>query len=185
MLQTRLSSPQAQAALRIKLADRAVLAPEQALASDPARNQLLVRLDLDLNGILRVTATEKATGLAKQVVIDNAMERFRQRSSAGARDRLDALLPDQVKWSLADEERLEEPAEKPPMADPELDDSLASANALLAKSDSLARDANPEDAAEMQRLAAALREAIASRSLAEIERIVPEVEDLVFYLADH
>ena len=50
----------------------------EGLAEVPAGNQILVRLDLDLNGILKVTATERATGLAKHVVIDNAMERFRK-----------------------------------------------------------------------------------------------------------
>ena len=44
----------------------------EGLAEVPAGNQILVRLDLDLNGILKVTATERGTGLAKHVVIDNA-----------------------------------------------------------------------------------------------------------------
>ncbi|HEV3005145.1 MAG TPA: Hsp70 family protein, partial [Pirellulales bacterium] len=51
----------------------------QGLARVPSPNQILVRLELDLNGILKVTATERATGLAKHVVIDNMIERFRQR----------------------------------------------------------------------------------------------------------
>lgn len=62
------------------------------LAKVPAPNQVLVRLELDLNGILRVTATEKATGLAKQIVVDNMMERFRHRQSVDAQDRLDAMF---------------------------------------------------------------------------------------------
>src|SRR6266567_3290099 len=33
----------------------------------PAGNEILCRMDLDLDGILRVTATEKRTGLAKQI----------------------------------------------------------------------------------------------------------------------
>ena len=51
-----------------------------------------MRLDLDLNGILKVTATERATGLAKHVVIDNATERFRTQQRSDAIDRLDAFL---------------------------------------------------------------------------------------------
>ena len=64
----------------------------QGLADVPAPNDLLVRLDLDLSGILRVTATERATGLAKQVVIDNMMERFRKRERVNAIERLEALF---------------------------------------------------------------------------------------------
>ncbi len=64
----------------------------EGLAEVPAGNQILVRLDLDLNGILKVTATERATGLAKHVVIDNATERFRQSQRSDAVDRLEAVF---------------------------------------------------------------------------------------------
>ena len=47
----------------------------EGLADVHAGNQIVVRLDLDLDGILKVTATERATGLARQVTIDNATER--------------------------------------------------------------------------------------------------------------
>lgn len=62
------------------------------LAPVPAPNDILVRLELNLNGILKVTATERSTGLAKQVVIENMMERFRKRQRAGAVERLSALF---------------------------------------------------------------------------------------------
>src|SRR5690606_13660885 len=51
----------------------------EGLADVHAGNQIVVRLDLDLDGILNVTSTERATGLARRVTIDNAMERFRAR----------------------------------------------------------------------------------------------------------
>ncbi len=62
------------------------------LAEVPAGNQIMVKLDLDLNGILKVTATERATGLAKHIVIDSAMERFRKSQRSDAVDRLDAVF---------------------------------------------------------------------------------------------
>ena len=74
----------------------------EGLAKVPAGNQILVRLDLDLSGILKVTATERATGLAKQVTIDNAMERFRTRQRSDAVDRLEAVF-----GTLEDEEEAE------------------------------------------------------------------------------
>ncbi len=64
----------------------------EGLAKVPAGNEILVRFDLDLSGILKVTATERATGLAKHVVIDNAMERFRKRERSDAIDRLEAIM---------------------------------------------------------------------------------------------
>ena len=42
----------------------------------PAGNQLVVQLDLTLDGTLKVSAREKATGLLKQITIENAIARF-------------------------------------------------------------------------------------------------------------
>ena len=64
----------------------------EGLAAVPAGNELLVRLDLDLSGILKVTATERATGLAKRITIDNAAERFRTRQRSDAIERLEATF---------------------------------------------------------------------------------------------
>jgi molecular chaperone DnaK len=64
----------------------------EGLARVDAGNQIVVRLDLDLNGILKVTATERLTGLAQRVTIDNAIERFRSRQRTSAVDRLEAIF---------------------------------------------------------------------------------------------
>ena len=45
----------------------------EGLAPVPAGNQLVVQLDLNLDGILKVSAREKATGLQKQITIENAL----------------------------------------------------------------------------------------------------------------
>jgi len=42
----------------------------EGLSSVPAGNPVLIRFELDLNGLLTVTATEKATGLSKTVTMD-------------------------------------------------------------------------------------------------------------------
>src|SRR5262249_28983051 len=48
----------------------------QGLAAVPAGNQIVVQLDLNLDGMLRVSARERATGLQKQVTIENAFARY-------------------------------------------------------------------------------------------------------------
>ncbi len=53
----------------------------EGLAAADAGNEILVRFNLDLNGILKVTAEEHATGLQKQLKIENAVSRFRRESS--------------------------------------------------------------------------------------------------------
>ena len=42
----------------------------------PAGNQIVVQLDLTLDGMLKVSAREKATGLQKQITIENALARY-------------------------------------------------------------------------------------------------------------
>jgi ElaB/YqjD/DUF883 family membrane-anchored ribosome-binding protein len=55
---------------------------------------------------------------------------------------------------------------------------------LIAKSEQLAEQSNPADASEMRQLVRQIREAIARHSQADMERFVPQLEDLVFYLQD-
>ena len=158
----------------------------EGLADVNAGNQIVVRLDLDISGILKVTATERITGLARRVTIDNAMERFRKQQRTDAVDRLEAIF-----------ETAEEAPEAPPAltaapAAPDQDDltpgqrqAIQSAHDLIAKAEQVLPRANSEDAAELKALLTDLRSAVAHRSEDEIRRVAVEVEDLVFYLEDH
>ena len=172
----------------------------QGLSAVTAPNQILVRLDLDLNGILRVTATERATGLAKQVVIDNMMERFRHRERTDAIERIDALFADSDDFEGEEDEEFDEDEEDAedfgPEAVPEgaaqvpeggfaeLQRAVEAADVQIAKAGSLEASASKEDAAEMKGLIQDLRAAAARGVLADIRRITTELEDLIFYLND-
>jgi molecular chaperone DnaK len=159
------------------------------LADVNAGNQIVVRLDLDLNGILKVTATERATGLARQVTIDNAMERFRRHHRTDAIDRLEAAfrtaddLPGLPPPDFADAGAGVGADASPPDPD-DLQAAFQQARDLIARASRVLPGANPEDVAELQALLEDLRSAIERRSAQEIERIAAEVEDLVFYLED-
>ena len=166
----------------------------EGLAEVPAGNQILVRLDLDLSGILKVTATERATGLAKHVVIDNAMERFRKRERSDAVDRLEAVLGT-VEGAAGPEAILRLPGPAASGGEPEaaspgdglapaLRQAIESAKALIAKAEAVLPSANAEDALELQGMLADLRNAIQIQSEEKIRAAMREVEDLVFYLED-
>ena len=156
----------------------------EGLADVPAPNRILVRLDLDLNGILRVTATESATGLAKQVVIDNMMERFRRRERVDALERLEAMFGADSE-AAAETERLEESGEAEEEAmEPALKDMVSSAQTMIDKATQAEASAHPEDAAELKALVAELETAISRRSAEDVGRIAAEVEDLLFYLEE-
>ena len=163
----------------------------EGLAEVPAGNQILVRLDLDLNGILKVTATERATGLAKHVVIDNAMERFHQRQRSDAVDRLEAVFgtleePYEPVSALMGPAQKHDPASMIPPDDlaPSVRQAVESAQALAAKAEALVPDANSEDALELRAMLADLQAAVDRRAEDEIRAVSREVEELVFYLED-
>ena len=158
----------------------------EGLADVPAHNQILVKLDLDLNGILRVTATERMTGLARHVVIDNMMERFRRKHRAGALERLDQVFDNAIDAEAA-QATFQDPAAEEAAAeilDPELRAAIESAEAMILKAGEAERAAHAEDAAELKGLLADLRSAVDSRSEVDIRKITAEIEDLVFYLDD-
>ena len=152
----------------------------EGFADVESGNPIVVRLDLDLNGILKVTATERRTGLARSVTIDNAMERFRRRERLDAIERLDAVFgdseePDAVKAVEA------EPEEE---MQPSLREAIGTARALLAKAQKVLPSANNDDATELAALLTDLKAALDRRSEQDIKRVSAELEDLVFYLED-
>jgi molecular chaperone DnaK len=163
----------------------------EGLADVHAGNQIAVRLDLDLDGILHVTATERATGLARQVTIDNAMQRFRAKHRTDAVDRLDDLFEPTSDESsplhLFSETEIEAdlatpgPADEPGLA-PEVREAIRSADRLIERAERALPDANPEDASELIAMLKDLRAAIDRRAEADIRRISAELEDLIFYL---
>jgi molecular chaperone DnaK len=162
----------------------------EGLAEVPAGNEILVRLDLDLNGILKVTATERATGLAKHVVIDSATERFRSQQRSDAIDRLDAFLEGPTELldqplGLTGPQSDDDSSESGPDALPlSLREAIESADALSNQAKRVVATANAQDAEELRTLLHDLDTAIARQDEAQVRSIVQKVEDLVFYLQD-
>jgi molecular chaperone DnaK len=158
----------------------------EGLAEVSRGNEILVRLDLDLNGILKVTATERATGLAKHIVIDNAMERFRQSQRSDAVDRLEAVFGTlEQPFESSSEPVLDEDDVQPDLdLAPDFRTLVESAQSLTLKAKGLVPDANPEDADELRAMLADLEAAVARKSEDDIRSISREVEELVFYLQD-
>jgi molecular chaperone DnaK len=163
----------------------------EGLAEVPAGNQILVRLDLDLNGILKVTATERGTGLAKHVVIDSAIERFRTRQRSDAVDRLESVLGSASSpFDLTAEINGAGPqndnggASSQDAIDPALREAIESAEDLAAKARAVMSTANAQDAEELKNMLADMDAAIARHDETTLRSILRKVEDLVFYLQD-
>lgn len=152
------------------------------LADAKQGNEILVRFDLDLDGILTVAATEKLTGLEEELTIDNAMSRFRSENRESAKARLEAVFS-------GDETAAADPPGQP-AADPvenlspELKEVIGKANELLAQADRLMANANPRDAEEMRELMDQLRETVQARTPGDIHDASAKLDDLVFYLQE-
>ena len=166
----------------------------QGLARVPAGNPIVVQLDLTLDGILKVSAREKATGLQKQVTIENPFASYRREERAVAQQRLNQL------WSDAETENGEDEGEDngeqeqpdfPESAAPRLvpgpregQRETVQARALLEKAERLVVAAPPEDKPELERLMTAVRNALADRRWDELARACDELSDVLFYLED-
>jgi molecular chaperone DnaK len=96
----------------------------EGLSPVPAGNEVLCRMDLDLDGILRVTATEKRTGLAKHITIEGATTAMSDAQMAEARRRMRDLFGDPEDLAQAD---LDEDALADDEADPDDDIDLEEA----------------------------------------------------------
>lgn len=154
----------------------------EGLADVKRGNEILVRFDLDLDGILTVTAVEKATGLEENLTIDNAMSRFRSEDHDSAKTRLDAAFAE-PKATAVDQpqQSVTEPDDDLP---PELKQTIGKANELLTQANRLLVDANERDAEDMRELIDQLDAAIQARSAEDINDAIAKLDDLVFYLQD-
>jgi molecular chaperone DnaK len=163
----------------------------QGLAPVAAGNPIVVQLDLNLDGILKVSARERATGLQKQVVIENALATYERDEQNEARERLEAL------WDQddEDEEWQGDIRTNGDVAGPEIMPELApgpregqretvQARALLEKAERLMERVQPEDRAEIERLMTNVRTALTDRQWDKVTKACNELADTLFYLED-
>jgi molecular chaperone DnaK len=174
----------------------------QGLARVPAGNQLVVQLDLNLDGILKVTARERATGLQKAITIENALAEFERDERAAARERLESLWTepedeDEEAWGEEDNGEEEVPfgvfGEEEPQGEemPELvpgpregQREAVQARALLEKAERLLDKVTPEDRGELERLMERIRTALTDRRWEQVTTASNELADILFYLED-
>jgi molecular chaperone DnaK len=147
----------------------------EGLARVPAGNEILVQLDLNLDGMLKVTARERSTGLQKQITIDNALARYEREEQGQARKRLSAL------WGDEDEGPAPELSPEPRSASRE----TVQARALLEKAERLLGSLSGEDRADVEKLIARLQKALAEHNHSELVGASNELADTLFYLEEN
>jgi molecular chaperone DnaK len=161
----------------------------QGLAPVPAGNQIVVQLDLNLDGMLKVSARERATGLQKQVTIENALARYEREERDLARERLERL------WGVRGDEDFEAGEEPAAAAEPATPPELVAgpregqretvqARALLEKAERLLERMQPEDRGEVEKLMERVRSALTDRRWEELTTASNELADVLFYLEE-
>ncbi|MFO0877036.1 MAG: Hsp70 family protein [Gemmataceae bacterium] len=167
----------------------------EGLAAVPAGNPIVVQFDLTLDGVLRVTAQERASGMQKQVTLDNALARFQRDNRAIAIERLDRLWnhsssEEPPPPDLLAREEVFEPVSTQPMPVPEPEGQrghhreVILARALIEKTERLLPHTLPEDRLELVKLMSAMQEAMASQVWGDLHQATETLSEMIFYLED-
>ncbi len=144
----------------------------KGLKDVPAGNVITLTLSLDLNGILQVSAKEKATGLEKSIVIENALSAMQGEALESAKQRVgklfgqnDKLFTDTGAEQASDQVR-------------EYDE----ARGLIAKAEALFDQVSEEDKEDMAALVEQIRKALEQHNDAALEEPVEHLQEILYYL---
>ncbi len=161
----------------------------EGLSSVPAGNEILCRMDLDLDGILKVTAIEKRTGLAKQITIEGATTALSDAELARARSRMQELLgeEDEENFGLVDVAEAGFTTDSEVSEEEEKRDrrvQISEARALLERSRRLLDRMNPEDREEAIALHEQIEGALSAADWEQLRQAMTELVDLLFYVEE-
>jgi molecular chaperone DnaK (HSP70) len=143
----------------------------EGLSDVPAPNEILCRMDLDLDGILRVTATEKITGLSKQTTIERATAALSEFDLARSRARVRELFGDEE--TEADDDLPAATAAPWPAAE-----------ALLSRSRAILDQLPVSDREDAIALNERLHLAIEEGRAEDVTRLSKELEDFLFFVEE-
>jgi molecular chaperone DnaK (HSP70) len=168
------------------------------LRPKPDQIEVLCRMQLDLDGILRVSAIEKETGKAKHITIAGALEPKTRTELAAAQHSLEDLFRSRLRGDDAGIEAAEAEEEDVAEGEPEADrvagtapepagegeaePAVQDALALLERSRSLLDTMHDEDKEEAVDLHEQIQAAIAARDLAALAKVVEELRELLFFV---
>ena len=157
------------------------------------RSKVVVRFDLTLDGTLNVTATQPATGISKELTIDNALSQFHADQRDRAQTRLDAMfdasselaghdgLPTKEQWKDRDHRELSRQGTSG-IGFAATKSKFPAAVALLEKAKSLESAVDAEDAEDIRTLTGALKEAMSVDDATTVASLCEELDDILFYV---
>lgn len=155
-------------------------------------NEVLCRMSLDLDGILKVEAIEKRTGLSKHIMIKDAIKPKSEAELAQARSRLrrlysgradvtEAVFEDSPQTDLEPGPDTSQ-ATQATRSDPEMDAVVAAAHKLIERSRQLLADIHDEDKEEIIDLHEQIQEAIDTSDRQTLSTGVDALQELLFFI---
>jgi molecular chaperone DnaK (HSP70) len=133
-------------------------------------NPIVVSFDLNLDGILKVTATEKNTGLEKSIRIENAVSRMDDDDMTEARDRVDSLFGDDKTTTKASDTSTPENAK------------FEQAQVLIEKANKMMEQATNDDKEDIIDQIEQIRAAIDNNNEDAISKPMENLTDILYYL---
>ena len=130
------------------------------------RSPVLLNMNLDLDGILRVTAVEQHTGLSKSVVLDDVLAASDEKSLAESRDKIRQLFGDQADVEVIDV--------------PEAEDSALAD--LLARVECNRSQMDKEDLEDLDAALGDLKSAQESGNSEAADTAREAIEDILFFI---
>ena len=156
----------------------------EGLSRVPAGNEILCRMDLDLDGILRVTATEKRTGLAKHITIEGATTALSEDEIAQARRRTAELFGDEDEDDLDADDAVVEGEFTDTGDGRDHRVRISEARALLERSRRLLDKMTAEDREEAIALHEQLEAAMGAQDWDQLREASTDLADLLFYVEE-
>lgn len=159
----------------------------EGLAAVAAGNQIVVQLDLNLDGMLKVSARERATGLQKQITIDNALTKFENKESHLARQRINKLWQDSfedLEEHMLGEDDSEESSSAALSGATQGHREAVQAKALIEKAERLLESMDGENRQELEKLMKQIQDALSEEKWSDVHAGCDELSDVLFYLED-
>ncbi|MFO8085910.1 MAG: Hsp70 family protein [Desulfobacterales bacterium] len=144
------------------------------LSKLPERSEIVMKMDLDLNGILKMRAIEKKTGKNVDFIIENAIRQFTEQEIKESKNRLENL------W----EPHAIQPGESVGNESEKSDGSTISGEYtwLIKQAEEKLDLAAPEDRGEIINLVESLKHALRENDSNKIKSSSEDLEDILFYI---
>jgi len=155
----------------------------QGLSKAPAGNKIILNLELDINGILKVTAVEKNTGLSKAVTMDTKGVASDFDITEAQRNIASMLTGDDDRDYDSDNTGFKTKT-KDDKDHLDKSDIIAKAKDLRKRAEKLMDSISEEDASDIRSLLEKSKIAVNEKDLEGLAKINESLEDMIFYLED-